>query len=335
MNRILLLMVAWVLAAWPASVPAHEVRPAYLELRESAPDKFDVTWKVPAKGDYRLALYVRLPRECRGDPGVGFFVDAAHVERRRITCAGGLAGRSVSIDGLSVTHTDVLVRIRRLNGAEQTSRLSPDHPTLQIPATQSIWGIASTYLAMGVEHILGGIDHLLFVLVLLFLVRSSRSLFATITAFTIAHSITLAAATLGWIQVPQAPVEATIALSIMLVAAEALRRAREPAEPNAHAPWMAAFVFGLLHGFGFAGALRDAGLPDYNIPVALLLFNIGVEIGQILFVSAVILLLKALACSPFRLPDSHRALAVQQSVTYVVGCLSAFWVVQRLAAFWG
>ena len=192
------------------------------------------------------------------------------------------------IDGLASTMTDALVRIEFVDGGEWVERLTPGAPQATIPAGQSGWAVAATYLKLGVEHILLGIDHLLFVLALILIAPNTRQLIKAITAFTVAHSITLAAATLGFVHVPPTPVEAAIALSIAFVAAEIVRAREGKAGIAARAPWIVAFAFGLLHGFGFAGALSEIGLPAGHIPVALLFFNVGVEIGQLLFVAVVL-----------------------------------------------
>ncbi len=318
---------------------AHEVRPGYLEIRELGADRYAFLWKVPAKGEYRLGLHVRLPPECTGAPETGSFAGGAFVERWTGTCEGGLNGRRIDVDGLNATMTDVLVRIERVDGTTQTARLTPDTPWFEVTEVPGRFDVAKTYFVLGVEHILLGVDHLLFVLGLLFLVGSWRRLVATVTAFTIAHSITLAAATLGLVRVPQAPIEAVIALSVMYVAAEILRGARGKQGLATRAPWVVAFVFGLLHGFGFAGALREVGLPQTDVPLALLFFNVGVEAGQLLFIAAVMAVL-SLATRFMRArgasdhgPWSTEAL-VRTPVAYLIGGTAAFWVVQRLVGFW-
>lgn len=334
--RLLLLLALW---GWHATALAHEVRPGYLEIREVAADTYDVVWKVPAKGEFRLGLYARLPKACRGAPSSGSFVGSAFVERWRVTCPGGLVGQSVEIDGLAATRTDVLARLQRLDGTTQTERLSPERASFEVLAAPSRLQVAETYFVLGVEHILSGVDHLLFVLILLFLVGNWRLLIATVTAFTIAHSITLAAATLGYLRVAQAPVEAAIALSVMFVAGEVLQGARGRPGLAARAPWFVAFVFGLLHGLGFAGALREIGLPEGDIPLALLFFNVGVEGGQLLFIAAVVIAL-SLASRLLRkdgVADRgpwHTEAMIRTPIAYVVGGVSAFWVVQRVVAFW-
>src|SRR3981189_796985 len=267
-------------------------------MRQTSPRPHNLLFKIPGRGeDLRLAIYVKLPE---GTQDVGLprasFSDGAYVERRTIRRDGGLAGQAVTIEGLSATSTDVLVRIENLGGATQTERLSPTKTTFIVQATPGAGEVAATYLRLGVEHILFGFDHLLFVWALVSLVRGWARVAVAVTAFTIAHSTTLAAATLGFVNVPGPPVEATIALSIMLVSVEILNARRGKPNLTARLPWVVAFSFGLLHGFGFAGALAEVGLPQHAIPVALLFFNLGVEIGQLAFVAAV--LTAGGVCSP-------------------------------------
>jgi len=318
---------------------AHEVRPGFLEIRALAEDTFDVLWKVPANGDYRLAMYVKLPAKCDGAPSSGTFTGGAFVERWRATCPGGLVGERVAIDGLSATRTDVLARFVREDATTQTVRLTPEDTSFEVTAEPNAWQVARTYLLLGIEHILLGVDHLLFVLGLLFLVSSWRRLVATVTAFTLAHSITLAAATLGWVNVPQTPIEAAIALSVMFVAAEIIHQASGRPGLTARAPWVVAFIFGLLHGFGFAGALREVGLPQSDIPIALLFFNVGVEVGQLMFILAVVTVLWLASRLMGKQAQGERGpwraeALIRTPVAYVVGSTAAFWVVQRVVAFW-
>ena len=327
------------LACLAGTAAAHEVRPGYLEIREVQPGAYDVMWKVPARGEFRLGLYVGLPKDCKGAPTSGAMMGGAFVERFRATCAGGLTGKVVTIDGLSATRTDVLARVERIDGTTQTTRLTPESPSFEVTAAPSMFEVARTYFVLGVEHILLGVDHLLFVLGLLFLVGNWRRLVATVTAFTVAHSITLAAATLGLVHVSQAPVEAAIALSVVFVAAEILHAAQGRPGLTARAPWVVAFVFGLLHGFGFAGALRSFGLPETDIPVALLFFNVGVEAGQLMFIAAVVAVLSLVGrlISRRRAGDHgpwHAEDLIRTPIAYLVGSTAAFWVVQRVVAFW-
>jgi hypothetical protein len=335
----LLFLAALLLSGLFAPVQAHEVRPGYLELRQIDTEAWDLLWKVPTNGDRRLALDVQLPENCRnGEPGTRF-VNGAYLERWRTHCSGGLTGREIGIAGLPATRTDVLARVTHADGTAQTVRLTPSAPVFIVSAAASGWQVAGTYLALGVEHISLGIDHLLFVLALLFLVGGWRRLIGTVTAFTLAHSLTLAAATLGWIQVPPAPVEAVIALSIVFVAAEILHARQGRAGLAARLPWVVAFVFGLLHGLGFASALREVGLPEHAIPLALAFFNVGVELGQLLFIAAVFVLLWLMGSllSPAVEPRNTWRLAERLSVpaAYLVGTVAMFWVFERTYSYLG
>lgn len=315
---------------WAAPVSAHQLRLAYLQLSEVAPDNYDVLWKVPASGtNLRLSLTAQLPAQCTAQTEPrGMIEGLAHTARWRVHCDGGLSGGQIRVDGLTETGADALLRIEYRDGGHQTARLVADTPEFTVTATPSGTQVARTYLGLGVEHILLGIDHLLFVLALLLIVTGTRRLVTTITAFTVAHSITLAAATLGLVRVPIAPVEAVIALSIVFVASEILRLQRGHTGMTASAPWLVAFTFGLLHGFGFASALGEIGLPQTHIPLALLFFNVGVEVGQLLFVTAVLTVCHSLRGMAARLPDWTARVP-----PYAIGSVAMFWVIQRLAAF--
>jgi hydrogenase/urease accessory protein HupE len=306
---------------------AHELRPGFLEIRQTGAESYDVRFKVPARGDMRLGLYVRLPGECSNEePPRTEHAGNALLEHLVVVCPGGLAERHVSIDGLAGTFTDVVVRVESANGSVQAARLTPDQPAFTVAAAATWLNTARTYFLLGVEHILLGVDHLLFVLALLLLVRNTWMLVKVITAFTVAHSITLAIAALGWAQIPQAPVEAVIALSIMFVAAETIGQKRNQSDLASKAPWVIAFAFGLLHGLGFGAALKEIGLPQSDVPLALLTFNLGVEAGQLLFVFAV-LGLKALIdrLLTLKLPWARSVAG------YGIGSLAAAWFVQRVA----
>ena len=321
-------------------VQAHEVRPGYLQIKQVDAINYHLLWKVPAKGDQRLGLYVRLPEDCRNTVVKSRFDGGAYIERWRATCGAGLKDGTIAIDGLEATRTDVLARVEHRNGQTQTVRLTPSRPEFKVTGTAGPAAVVRTYFKLGVEHILLGFDHLLFVLALLFLVQGRRRLLATITAFTLAHSLTLAAATFGWLQVPQAPVEAVIALSIMFVAVEVLHRHRGRTGIATRKPWIVALTFGLLHGLGFAGALRAVGLPDHAIPLALAFFNVGVEAGQLLFVAAVFLFFwlanqsmgrRAAAVGHSFLPGT----ILTRAASYVIGTLAAFWLIERTYGFFG
>jgi hydrogenase/urease accessory protein HupE len=333
----LFLTVLAVLLAQSAN--SDELRPGYLEMRQTGPGAYNLLFKIPARGeDLRLAIYVKLPEGTQDiTPPRASFSEGVYVERRSIRWDGGLIGQPVTIEGLSATSTDVLVRIESLGGAIQTERLSPTKTSFIIQAAPGAGKVAATYLRLGVEHILFGFDHLLFVLALVILVRGWGRVAITVTAFTIAHSITLTAATLGFMNVPGPPLEAAIALSILLVAVEIVNARRGKPSPTARLPWLVAFSFGLLHGFGFAGALAEVGLPQHAIPVALLFFNVGVEIGQLIFVAAVLSLISVVHHVASKLLEPAR---IQQSldrldmtVAYAIGVMAAYWLIERTTAF--
>jgi hydrogenase/urease accessory protein HupE len=338
MNRLCFLFALLAALLAPPAL-SDELRPGYLEMRQISPAAYNLLFKIPARGeDLRLAVYLRLPEGTQDvAPPRASFSGGAYIERRTIRRDGGLIGQAVSIEGLSAAATDVLVRIESLGGATQTERLSPTKTAFVIQAAPGAGEVAATYLRLGVEHILFGFDHLLFVLALVILVRDWRRVAVTVTAFTIAHSMTLAAATLGFVNVPGPPVEATIALSIMLVSIEILNARGGKPSLTARLPWLVAFSFGLLHGFGFAGALAEVGLPQHAIPVALLFFNLGVEIGQLAFVATVLtaggLLHTAMA---LRLEPSliHRTVnRLEVIAAYAIGTVAAFWLIERTSAF--
>jgi hypothetical protein len=327
------------LAGLPAA-RAHEVRPAYLELKETAPGQFSVIWRTPVLAGMRLPVALKLPEGVRNveEPSVQE-LSGSLLERRSVDAGpAGFAGKRIEFPGLQLTITDVLVRVERLDGTHFTELVRSSRPWLEIAAPRGVLATAGAFFAQGVEHILLGFDHLLFVLGLIFLVSDWRPLILTVTAFTVAHSITLAAAALGFVNVPQAPVEAAIALSIMFVAAEILRATRGEAGLAKRYPWVVAFAFGLLHGFGFAGALREVGLPEQDIAVALLFFNVGVEAGQLLFIAAAVTVL-AIVTRAMDSRDNVRRepwpaeVLLRKPVAYAIGSVAAFWVIQRIAAF--
>ena len=322
----ILVALATLLAPLPGR--AHEVRPAYLDLREERPGEFSVLWKTPMLGEMRLALDPVFSGRVEAlTPVAAQTTGDAAVQTWRVR-AENLRGQTLRIDGLETTLTDVLVRFAFTDGSTWVHRLTPRQPASLIPARPNAWSVAGTYLALGVEHILTGIDHLLFVLALLLLTTGTWRLVKTVTAFTVAHSITLGLATLGIVHVPSRPVEAVIALSIVFVAAEIVQARRGRAGLAAQMPWIVAFIFGLLHGFGFAGALSEVGLPEGHIPVALLFFNLGVEAGQLLFVAAVLTLVAGARRIPMAWPRWAGLVP-----PYAIGSLAMFWMIQRVVAF--
>jgi hydrogenase/urease accessory protein HupE len=339
------------LAAAPSNLAAHEVRPAYLELRPAGPATWNVVWKVPAFGQsHRLRVDAELPEGCAAlAPRRSEFVADAYVERWSVGCPAGLAGGVIRFDGLPALRAEVLLRIELPDGRDGiTARVTPAEPTFAVPAEHPAREVLGTYLSLGVHHILLGADHLLFVLSLLLIVRGWRRLALTVTAFTVGHTLTLAAATLGALSLPGPPVEAAIALSIAFAAAEALRARRGEPSLTAQLPWAVALFFGLLHGLGFAGALREIGLPQGAVLPALLFFNLGVELGQLLFVALVVGLGWGLrrmatrgrmaAALPRMATRGRMAAALppraHAAACYAIGVTAGFWLIERVQGFW-
>lgn len=315
----------------PRVALAHDVQPAYLELQQTDPTHLVATWKVPARGGL-AGLDVAFPAPWRIETGPD--QDPApnnRVTRWRVaTPPAGLDGQRVGISGLESLPADVMVRVVRLDGSAVVTRLNPLMTSFVIEARPGIWRLAATYTLLGVEHILMGVDHLLFVLGLVLIVRSRWMLLKTISAFTVAHSLTLAIATLGYASAPVMPLNAAIALSILFLGPEVVRRRRGGTSFTIGHPWVVAFAFGLLHGFGFASGLTALGLSRGEIPPALLLFNVGVEIGQLLFVAVILGLDKS-----FRVLELHWSAWVRWIPAYAIGGLGAFWTIQRTAMLIG
>jgi hydrogenase/urease accessory protein HupE len=327
-----LLASLWLL--WVVPAAADEFRPAYLQVTTVDAETYAVLWKLPAL-DENTTLKLR-PRFPEGSEELGprrsSFAANTAVLRWQLRVPGGLEGRSVSFPELSATRVDVLVRYVRADGTEQVGRILPVESRFDFRASPGQLEVARTYAVIGIEHILLGFDHLLFVLALMLLVDGTRKLIATITAFTVAHSITLALASLQLIRVPGPPVEALIALSIVFVASEILHARQGRPGLTQRSPWVVSFGFGLLHGLGFAGALAEVGLPQNSIPTALLFFNVGVEIGQLIFVAAVLLLAAGLRrlSSRWRLPQPAWLGFV---LPYLIGGIASYWVFERIAGF--
>lgn len=314
-----------------SSACADDSQPGYLELKETTANRYSVIWRNPKLTNQQARLSLQFPAEVKNlTKPVLRELPGSTVERRLIeTDAQGLIGKRIEIDGLQASNTDVLVRIEFANGASSTALLKPAQPWLIVKGPRSAGQVVWDFTVLGVEHILSGFDHLLFVLALLLIVSGTRRLLMTITAFTIAHSITLAAATLGVVWVPGPPVEATIALSILFLASELVKVNRGQPSLTATYPWLVAFTFGLLHGLGFAGALSDVGLPQHEIPLALLMFNVGVELGQVAFVAVVLAFVFALRKLRIQWPAGSRQLPA-----YGIGAMAAFWFIERVSGFY-
>ena len=320
----------------PLALWADEFRPALLELREDGNGWVEVTWKVPRVSDKALAIKPVLPEfmEAIGS-GNGRSVPGAWVETTTYRTGGkSLSGTTLKIDGLEAVPTDVMLRVKLKDGSEHAAILRSGKTSFTVPLEATKWEVAKSYTRMGAGHILESFDHLLFLLALMLIVTGFWKLLKTITAFTLAHTITLALATLGVVHVPPAPTEAVISLSILFLAVEILRVRAGERPITAKYPWIVAFAFGLFHGLGFAGALSEIGVPRNEVPLALFMFNVGVELGQILFVTVVEGLLALLRAVRARL-DIQTPVFTSKILPYAIGIVAAYWTIERTLSFLG
>ena len=308
---------------------AHEIRPAYLRIVQTSETSYEVFWKVPSMGENVPKITPVFPpfftvEELKRPK----LISNSVIYSYKITSDKSLHGNILRIDGLNKTLIDVLVNISYLNGEKVTFMLQPNKDSGVIPGKSSTVEVIKTYTKLGIEHILLGIDHLLFVLALILITKGKWKILKTITAFTLAHSITLSLAALGYVNFPTPPVEAVIALSIVFLAVEIIKNLNGKQTLTSKKPWLVAFTFGLLHGFGFAGALANIGLPQLDIPIALAFFNVGVEIGQIAFVLVVLVLIRLL------LVKKNWPYFIKQIPAYAIGSIATFWMIERVVAFW-
>lgn len=321
----LAIAVAMLMLALAGTAGAHEIRPAYLQIDQVGPSRFSVLWRTPLLSGMRLPVVLQFSDGVENvtEPADRQLPDSI-VERRIVEAAGGLPGQRIDFVGLQATITDVLVRVKLEDGTVTTTLVRPSQPWIDIQARQSPLQVVKVFVVSGIEHILFGFDHLLFVAALMLIVRRWGMLLKTVTAFTVAHSITLTCATLDWVNLPSGPVEIMIAFSIVLVGAEIIRMERGGTSMAIQWPWIVAFFFGLLHGFGFAGALADFGLPQGDIPLALFSFNVGVELGQLMFIAAILMAVSVLR----RIVEVPRGAIVASA--YAIGIVAAFWSIERL-----
>ena len=326
---IRLLFLLLLTAGVSSAARADDLQPGYLEIREvqARTHQYAITWKAPIRPGLAARVVPVFPKDCSATEPVRSLDAAALLARWDIDCGATLAGRAVRLSGIENTSADALLRYQSANGITQAARLTPANPAAVIAQKPDRWQVARTYFVTGVEHILMGYDHLLFVLCLVLLLNGAWRVAATVTAFTIAHSLTLVATTLGLISLPGPPVEAAIALSIVFLAAEIVKRNPGEMRLSERIPWVVAFLFGLLHGFGFAGALAEIGLPQGEVPMALLTFNLGVEAGQLVIVGAAMLILWVL-----RRAGAVYAARAQYIGAYAIGSVAAMWLLQRILA---
>jgi hydrogenase/urease accessory protein HupE len=308
--------------------PAHadELRPGYLEFTQKTEVDWTLIWKAPMRGGVTPATQPVLPKGCtaEGNPQRELG-EMAVISTVAVSCKGPVAGHSIGLSNFSAAQTDVLVRVAPLGRPVQALRLTASQPAVEIAEKPDAWQVAHTYFVIGVEHIVFGYDHLLFVVSLVLLLTGFRTIAIAVTAFTVAHSITLIGTTLGFLGLPQRPVEAIIALSIVFLAVEIVKKKDGEPRLSERLPWVVAFLFGLLHGFGFAGALKEIGLPEGDVPTALLTFNLGVEAGQLMIVASTLGLLWVVR----RLQPNWTRPVIRVS-SYAIGGIASMWLLERV-----
>jgi len=326
--RYFLMMIALLMTS--KSAMAHEMRPALLQINQTQENQYEVLWKIPRIDDMVLNIRPVFPdwfqlvkEEAPVQAGGGALL------RYQFSSERDIHTMPIFIKGLQETVVDVIVYVSLSNGETFSFTIRPSSATAVIPEKETWINTASTYLKLGVEHILLGPDHLLFVLALLLIVSGTKRLIGTITAFTLAHSITLSLAALGFMGLPGPPVEATIALSIMFLAYELIRYQQGEVTFTSQKPWIVAFSFGLLHGLGFAGALSDIGLPQTQVPAALAFFNVGVELGQLFFIGLMLLMIH------FIFKKIKFNSLWKKVPAYAIGSIAGFWLIDRVIGFWG
>jgi hydrogenase/urease accessory protein HupE len=314
-----------------STLNADTINPSLLNIKESKLGWYDVTWKVPVKNNRSLDLSMHLPEslEIIGTPTQRVEPGALIETSRYKAAKSSILGEKVYVKGMKATQSQVLLRIELKDGAVFSKILKAEEAEFIIPQKASKLAVAYEYWKMGTIHILEGSDHLLFVFSLLLIVIGLKSLIQAVTAFTLAHSITLVLTTLGVISLPSAPTEAIISLSIMFLASEIIQKYRGKSPLTERYPWVVAFIFGLFHGLGFAGALAEIGIPQHEIPIALLMFNVGVETGQLIFIAGALLIITVLRRV---LPENLRV-ETGKVVPYVIGAVAAFWTIERIVAF--
>lgn len=320
----------WLLILLTVQAPVHadELRPGYVEFTQKSKNEWIIVWKIPLQGGFTPLTRPRLPSGCHmKDVPARQLSNAAVTARSAVYCRGDVSGRTIGLENFDTAQSDVLVRVAPLARPVQAMRLTPAEPSTTIRAKTDVWQVAQTYFLTGIDHILFGYDHLLFVVALVLLLQGFWTIAKAVTAFTLAHSLTLAGTTLGWIGLPQSPVESIIALSIMFLAVEIIKRQPDKKRLSERVPWIVAFGFGLLHGFGFAGALKEIGLPEQDVSMALIAFNLGVEAGQMIIIGATVLVLESI-----KRRFAVAFVPVIKIVSYAIGITASFWFIERTLA---
>ncbi len=337
MNRIPYVLALLASLVLPTALFGHPLAPSLLELEEQDGGQVHMLWKISSLNPQAATLVPRLSPDCSsftrgwdGAPATEQGPAGGLVRRYDLDCSDGLVGRRVSIDGLDGVESSVLLRVVLADGTTDRAVLRAGDPPFAVTGSPTLLKTAGDYLVLGFEHILGGFDHLLFVLGLLFLIEGRRLLLLTVTAFTVGHSVTLSLAALDLVHLPSGPVELAIAASIWIVALELALKDRRRSSWAGRRPWLMAGCFGLLHGFGFAGALAEAGLPAGDIPLALLSFNVGIELGQLAFIAVILALRWALArLLATRIEPVWLGRRIGFAASYLIGILATYWCLQR------
>lgn len=307
---------------------ADELRPGYLEFTQTSASEWTLVWKSPVRGGFTPSMQPVLPEGCQTKTiPQREFTNGTVVTTFAIICTSNVSGRFIGLDNFDTAQSDVLVRVAPLGRPVQALRLTPAEPRVLIRAKPDRWQVARTYFVTGIDHIIFGYDHLLFVVALVLLLSGFWTVVKAVTAFTVAHSLTLIGTTLGLVGLPQRPVESVIALSILFLAVEIIKRKPGEQRLSERIPWIVAFAFGLLHGFGFAGALNEIGLPESDVPTALLTFNLGVEAGQVAIVAATMAVLAILR----KWSASTQTIAIK-AAAYAIGMIASFWFIERTFA---
>lgn len=309
---------------------AHEMEPALLDIKQLTAQQFEINWRAPIyyKKPHPSTLVLPEHWQILLNKPVKQVKDS-HLYSQIVSIGDSdINNDQIYIKNLESTTTEVFVRILWLDQHKTSLLVLPESPYVNLQGKKNVWHVAKDYMLLGISHILEGIDHLSFVLLIMWLVTVKKKLLITITAFTVAHSLTLAAASTGMITVPGSPVEALIALSIVFMASELLKIKQGGESLTAEYPWLVAFLIGLIHGLGFSGALQEIGLPEHDLLLALVTFNVGVELGQLLFIGAILLVSYVFNKIPHNRPAWLNIVPV-----YLLGSIASFWFIERVSQF--
>ncbi len=307
---------------------AHTVKPAYLNIQNIKNYNYNITWKIPINKDETTLLSPQFPNDCQKSSQNNYSLNDKNIiiHHWLLSCSESLRGKEMSIKGMEDGITDVLVRFEDQDKNSYIERLTPTKNRFTIKAETSGIGTIKTYTFLGVKHILLGFDHLLFILALMFIIPKWQILVKPITAFTLAHSITLGLSILGYVHLPSSFIEVLIALSIIILAVEGIHLHHGKKGLSIHYPWLVVFIFGLLHGFGFATVLTELGLPENSILLALSFFNLGIEVGQLLFIFTLLLFYALVK----KIIPNSRLIQGRIVLLYILGTTASYWFIERI-----